>query len=51
MLIIDVTNPAAPAEAGFYGTQGYAIAVAAAGNYAYVSEGARGLFIFRILNI
>ena len=40
--IVDVSNPAAPSEAGFYDTPGYAYGVAAAGNHAYVGDRGEG---------
>ena len=45
--IIDVSNPAAPTEAGFYDTPGLAWSVAVAGDYAYVADGDGGLIILR----
>ena len=36
--IINVANPAAPDEVGFYDTPGYAYGVAVAGSYAYVAD-------------
>ncbi|MBK8129378.1 MAG: hypothetical protein IPK53_10820 [bacterium] len=37
--IVNVSDPTAPAEAGFYDTPGSARGVAVAGNYAYVADG------------
>jgi hypothetical protein len=45
--IVDVSNPAAPSEAGFYDTPGYAWGVAVAGNTAYVADSDGGLVILR----
>jgi hypothetical protein len=46
--IIDIANPAAPAEVGFYDTPGDACGVALAGNYAYVAVEQSGLLIINI---
>jgi len=46
--IINVSDPAAPTETGFYETPGYANGVAVAGNYAYVADRYEGL---RIINV
>ena len=46
--IINVADPAAPTEAGFYDTPGYARDVAVAGNYAYVAAEYDGL---RVINV
>lgn len=48
--IINVENPAAPAEAGFYVTPGSAFSVAVSGNYAYVTDLSIGLRIINISN-
>ena len=48
--IIDISNPAAPTEAGFYDTPGDARGVAVAGNYAYVADGKGGLRMIDISN-
>ena len=48
--IINITNPDAPAEIGFYDTESYAGAIAVAGNYAYISDGWDGLRIINISN-
>jgi hypothetical protein len=48
--IINVANPAAPTEAGFYDTPGDAYGVALARNYAYVADGGGGLRIVNIAN-
>jgi len=48
--IIDVSNPAAPTEVGFYDTPGNAYGVAVAGNYAYVADDLDGLRIIDISN-
>ncbi len=47
--IIDVANPANPAEVGFYDTPGIARGVAVAGDYAYVADDRIGGL--RIINI
>ncbi len=36
--VVDVSNPAAPFEVGFYDTPGSAQGVAVAGAYAYVAD-------------
>jgi len=46
--IINVSDPAAPSEAGFYDTPGDARGVAVAGNYAYIADHYKGL---RIINV
>jgi hypothetical protein len=46
--LIDISNPAAPIEVGFYDTPGYTSGVAAIGNYAYVADGEGGLVILRM---
>jgi hypothetical protein len=46
--IINVANPAAPTEAGFYDTPGDAYGVALPDNYAYVAARASGL---RVINV
>ena len=46
--VIDVANPAAPAEVGFYDTPGDAQGVAVAGSFAYVADGSSG---FRVVNV
>jgi len=46
--IVDVSNPAAPAEVGFYDTPGIAYDVAVVGAYAYVADGQAGLRIVGI---
>ena len=43
--VIDVSNPAAPVEIGFYDTPGSASGVAVAGAYAYVADKGSGLEI------
>ncbi len=48
--IINVSNPAAPGETGFYETPGSSSAVAVAGNYAYVADGWRGLCMVDVSN-
>ncbi|MFN3929222.1 MAG: carboxypeptidase regulatory-like domain-containing protein, partial [Thermoflexus sp.] len=45
--IVDVSDPAAPREVGFYDTPGYAGDVAVVGSYAYVADGEGGLVILR----
>jgi len=42
-----VSDPAAPWEAGFYDTPGWAYGVAVAGDYAYVADGPGGMLILR----
>jgi hypothetical protein len=49
LTIIDVSNPAAPIEAGFYETTGGAQGVAIADNFAYVADGSGGLDILYLL--
>jgi hypothetical protein len=46
--IIDVSNPAEPAEIGAILTQGFPLAVAVSGNYAYLAAGNGGLRIIDI---
>ena len=48
--IINISNPAAPTEAGFYDTPGYAYGVAISGSYAYVADSGSGLQIINITN-
>lgn len=52
--IVDVSNPAAPAEVGHYhspdGARGYARDVAVVGNYAYVADGYGGLRVVDVSN-
>ena len=48
--IINVTNPAAPSDAGFYDTPDTANGVAVAGSYAYVADGSSGLRIINVTN-
>src|SRR3990172_2867887 len=48
--IIDISNPAAPSETGFYGTPGEAWGVAVAGSYAYIAAGDSGLRIIDVSN-
>jgi hypothetical protein len=45
---IDVRNPTAPAEVGFYNTAGQAYQVTTAGEFAYVADGHGGLVIVRL---
>ena len=45
---MDLSKPASPLQAGFYGPLGYADGVTAAGNYAYVAAGPYGLRIVDI---
>ena len=40
--VINVANPAAPIEVGFYDTPGNASGVAVAGSYAYVADSEAG---------
>jgi len=49
LLIVDVSNPAAPTLKGSYDTAGSSEGVAVEGNYAYVADGFNGLEIFRIV--
>ncbi|NIV33636.1 MAG: hypothetical protein GWN58_30575, partial [Anaerolineae bacterium] len=46
--IIDVSDPAAPFEVGFYYTGWYALGVAVAGPYAYVANDGSGLRIIDV---
>ena len=46
--IIDISDPSAPVETGFYDTPGFAQGVAVSGNYAYVADGQSGV---RIINV
>jgi hypothetical protein len=46
--VIDVRNPTAPAEVGFYNTAGQAYQVTTAGEFAYVADGHGGLVIVRL---
>ena len=48
--IINVSNPAAPVEVGYYDTAGYAEGVAVSGNYAYVADLDQGLRVINISN-
>ena len=48
LVIVDISNPAAPILAGTYETTYNASHVAVSGNYAYVVEGKRGLVIVDI---
>jgi hypothetical protein len=48
--IVDVANPATPAEIGFCDTPGSAVGVALAENYAYVADGYGGLRIVNVAN-
>ena len=43
--MVDVSNPAAPVEVGFYDTPGLASGVAVAWAYAYVADDSAGLEI------
>ncbi|MBN2425372.1 MAG: T9SS type A sorting domain-containing protein, partial [Calditrichaceae bacterium] len=45
--IIDISNPAAPTESGFFDTGGSALGVAVSGAYAYVADGGDGLCIIQ----
>jgi hypothetical protein len=45
--IIDVSNPAAPSETGFFDTGENAYGVAVSGNYAYLADGDDGLYIIQ----
>ena len=49
LLIINVSDPAHPAEAGFYDTPGWASGVTVAGNSTYVADGGGGLVILGYL--
>ena len=48
--MINVANPAAPAEVGAYDTPGCAWGVAVAGSYAYVADWASGLRVINVAN-
>jgi hypothetical protein len=48
--VVDVSNPAAPVEVGFYDTPGHAEGVYAAGNYAYVADRSAGLRVVDVSN-
>ncbi|WP_448605243.1 LVIVD repeat-containing protein [Thermoflexus hugenholtzii] len=48
--VIDVSNPAAPREVGFYDTLGWALGVAVSGSYAYVADGNKGLRVIDVSN-
>lgn len=48
--IINISNPAAPTEVGFYDIPSGAMAVMVVGNYAYVTAGISGLRIINISN-
>jgi hypothetical protein len=50
LLVIDITNPTAPTEVGFYDTPGEAYGVALSGDYAYVGDGSSGLRVIDISN-
>ena len=50
LLILDITNPAAPNVVGRYDTPGSACGVTVVGHLAYVAGGAAGLEIFDIAN-
>jgi hypothetical protein len=44
--VIDVSDPAAPVEVGFYDTPGEAWGVAVAGDYVHLADGSAGLDVF-----
>ena len=48
LVIVDISNPAAPVLKGSYATGGDSYGVAISGNYAYVADESNGLEIFRI---
>jgi hypothetical protein len=48
--IIDITNPNAPVEAGFFNTPGAAHGVTVSGNFAYVADDTSGLRILDVSN-
>ena len=48
--VINVSNPAAPAQIGFYDTTGMANDVAVVGNYVYVADGLSGLRVVNVSN-
>jgi len=50
LLILDVSDPAAPREIGSHSTTGYAQAVAVSGKYAYVADRGGGLVIVDVSN-
>jgi hypothetical protein len=45
--IIDISNPAAPGETGFFDTGDNARSVDVSGNYVYLADGADGLYIIQ----
>ena len=45
LVIVDVSNPAAPTLKGSYNTPGHSRGVAVAGNYVYVADAYNGLVI------
>ncbi len=47
MRVIDVSNPASPAEVGYYVTGGQAREVSVSGNYIYVAAETHGLYVLR----
>ena len=48
--VINVADPAAPVEAGFYDTPGYAQGVAVVGKLVYVADGSSGLRVVNLAN-
>ena len=45
--VVDISNPAAPREAGYYDTQGWTQEVALAGDDIYLADDPGGLLILR----
>ncbi|MHB0867816.1 MAG: LVIVD repeat-containing protein [Thermoleophilia bacterium] len=50
LLILNISNPAAPTLAGSFDTPGYANGVEVSGVYAYVADGSGGLQVINIAN-
>ena len=48
--VVNIANPAAPVEVGFYDTPGYAESVAISGTHAYVADYDAGLRVVSIAN-
>ena len=49
--IIDIADPAAPREVGYYDTPGSGEGIAVAGDYAYVADGESGLRIIDVSEV
>jgi len=47
MVVINISNPSAPSQVGFYDTAGYPSDVTVAGDYSYVADDDGGLLILR----